>query len=831
MSLRLIFKLFIALLVAAAVLMLARIWLHGAAEPTSTLNPEYRDLKAIAQVTRGTVVRAGGAAVEFVLPASASAVRILTNPGLRDIEAARRDAKANRDRRWQYALEVEEIRADGARTKRVHAFRRTLAEVTLPGGGGGSGSFYLEKDAPVPMASAPLRLDFAGGAWPERLRIRLLSADPDIADVLLRLATPEPLSQRAAETAWRRLSDEQRTRLAAGNLYPADLLDEQERANLMASRWRPVGPSGAVEGRDIHVLDTQERGAPIEPQRPLVLRTGADRVAVVQLPENGGRVRIELEPIEPLEPGAAASSDKVTIRWAGHSAFQRTASTRAWANGVFTHEAAFGGGWLEIASGRPAAVRVRLLTRAAAEGTDITPPVRLQRAWVVEGATALELPISHVAGLATPLRLVLRRIGPQDGLPAGTPVRVALLGAHGRVLHQLRVEMRAATLALHWSRHDGLWPELPGTRVSEPVEAFFRLPPQVVRVRISADAAVVANSYSRPPDLARAVRTPEDTISPDAALTAIPAWFALQPDDAEARILNSQTRLVTFQDRLPDDRPDLPAGDYTWESFTPVNDGAGRVFLAPREEGVPERIEGLAGTYRPLPASGGVDLVAEPGRSNVPVRLAWAADSVRTFTYAVSLDGQAWSAGAASGIAGEIALPAVSAGAHRLQVSANAPVSWFANHLQTGTPWVKRLAFRFDKPLQFDVERTTSEPEFLSVRLFRPAGKVSRMRVRVAIEAPASTNQIGPFPGWLFSQRVHNVRPSGQFALPVAESAGETSDAGQPFFVPLPKGAPLGRYRVTLSPEGGSGWIAASRITPGLAPKPKLIMESTRNGE
>ena len=143
MSLRLIFKLFIALLVAAAVLMLARIWLHGAAEPTSTLNPEYRDLKAIAQVTRGTVVRAGGAAVEFVLPASASAVRILTNPGLRDIEAARRDAKANRDRRWQYALEVEEIRADGARTKRVHAFRRTLAEVTLPGGGGGSGSFYL----------------------------------------------------------------------------------------------------------------------------------------------------------------------------------------------------------------------------------------------------------------------------------------------------------------------------------------------------------------------------------------------------------------------------------------------------------------------------------------------------------------------------------------------------------------------------------------------------------------------------------------------------------------------------------------------------------------
>lgn len=827
MSLRLIFKLFITLLAAAAALLMARMWMGGGSEP-GVLNPEYRELKETAQATRGSVIRAGGPAVEFVLPASALAVRILMNPSLRDIEAARREVKANPDRRWQFALEIEETAVDGSRTKRIHSFHRALADVSLPGGGAGSGSFYLQKEGPTPLAAAPLRLDFAGGARPVQLRIRLHSADPEIADVLLRVATPEPISQRTAETTWRRLSEAQRARLAAGNLYPPDLLDEQERANLLGSRWRPVGPGGDPEARDIYVLDTQDRGAPVEPQRPAVVRTGPDRVAVLQLPEEGGRVRIRLAPLEAL-PGEP--NEKVTIRWAGHSAFQRSSSTVSWAGGVLTHEATFGGGWLEISSGRLAAVRVSLLTDGAAGGADITPPVRLQRSWAVERAMALELPVSHVAGLATPLRLVLRRIGPQSGRPAGTPVQVALLGSQGQVLRQLQVEMSADKQPLPWSQHDGLWPELPGLRVSEPVEAFFRLPAEVERVRISADDPVLANVYSRPPDLARAVRTPEDTAAPDAALTGIPAWFALQPDDAEGRILNNQTRLVTFQERLPDDRPDLLTGAYSWESFTPLNNGAGRVFLAPREEGVPERIEGLAGTFRPLPASGQVNWVAEPGRSSVPVRLAWTADVNRTFAYAVSLDGQAWSAGASSGIAGEVALPAVSAGAHRIQVTTQSPVRWFASHLQSGTPWVKRLAFRFDKPLQFDIERTTAEPEFLSLRLFRPAGSASRMRVRVTIEAPASANQIGPFPGWLFSQRVHDVRPSGQFALPVAETAGEKSDAGQPFFIPFPKGSPSGRYRVTVAPEGGTGWIAASRITPGIAPKPKLIIESTRHGE
>lgn len=820
MSLRRLYKMLLLVLIAACGVGIG-VWLLSPEQPAPRLNPVYRDLAANAQVTRGTVMALGGPAVDYALPASVGAIRILTNANLPAMATARQQRQADPARRWQYAIEVEEVLADGSSRRRIHQFRRDLAEVELPGGGRGTGLFYLQSEAPSPLAAATLRLDYAGAARPSRLRVRLVSADGDIGDVLLRAAVPESVTLRSAETMWRRLSADQRDGLASGNLFPADLLIEQERANLLASRWRPLGPTGEVVRRDIYTLDVEDRGAIVDPVQSAMIKAGPDRLAVLQLPEKGARVRIELEPV--VDDGCYPAW--MTLHWAGHSAFQRQLSSHDWFGGNFSKEFNLGGGWLEVGASRNAIVRVQLLDKDKAQ--DITPPVRFLRTWAVQPDAPLEFPITHADRAPTPLRLVLRRIGNQGVAPVESPVQVALLGPDGAVLRTLSVPLRP----LAWSRYDGLWPEQPGAVVTDPIEAFLRVPLGVSRIRVTASEPTLVVGYSRPADLARAVRTPEDTTVPEAAVSAIPAWFALQPEDAEARMLNSATRLLTVQERLPDDRPELISGRYQWEDFSPVNQGAARVFLAPREAGVPERTEALAGIFRPLPTTGTLVFTAEPGRSAVAARLAWAADSPRTFRYAIAVDGQPWASGAASGSAGEVALPPFAAGPHRIDITADASVRWFANHVTRGQGWVKRTAFRFDKPLQFEIDRITSEEEFLSVRLFRPARTRQRLQVRVAIDAPAAKEQVGPFPGWLFTQRVHDIRPSGEFALPVAETDGERADAGQPFFIPFPKGAPLGRYRVTLVAQGGASWVSASRITIGAAAKPKLILETTRNGE
>jgi hypothetical protein len=821
MSLRLLAKLMVALFAGAALVWLGA-WFARDQAPAAVMQSEFRQLQELARSTRGTVVRVGGPAIEFVLPPSANTVRILSNANLRDIESARRERLADPGRRWSYVLEVEEIRPDGASTRTVHSVHRELVEVALPGGLTGTGSFYLQSDAPRPLNASTLRLDYAGGSRPSRLRVRLVSADVDISDVLLRVASPEPVTQRSAETMWQRLGDVQRGRLAAGNLYPPDLLIEQERTNLMASRWRPLGPVGEAEGRDIYVLDIDERGPQVEPFRSASQTVGPGRWVVVQLPETGGRLRIELEPV----PGEVHQrAEQVSLRWAGHSAFQRSSRTFSWTKGMFSQEVALGGGHLELGASRDATVRVTLL--GSGEPKDITPTVRYLRNWTVEPDAPVAFAISHAGELATPLRLVMRRVGPAGAALPHPPVRVTLLGRDDQVLRHLTVD--AGPFAP--TKHDGLWPRMAGSVLSDPQEAFFRLPKEVRRIRVSAADPLLVVAYSRPLDLPRQVRTPEDSTVPDATASAIPAWFPLQPEGAQERILNGGNRLITVQDRMPEDRPDLAAGSYGWESFTPLNPAAGRVFLAPREEGVPERIEGLPGTFRALSPSGSVTFLSQPGRSTVPARLAWTSDTPQLFNYVVTLDGVPWASGAASGVAGEVLLPSLKPGAHRLEIQAPSAVRWFANYLQSGTPWVKRFAYQFDKPLQFEVARSTVEQEFLSVRLFRPVGQTGRLRVRVNIKAPPAPERVGPFPGWLFSERVHDVRPSGEFALPVAESAGVKTDAGQPFFVPIPKGAAVGRYRVTLTPEGGAGWVSVSRITPNPVPIPQLIVESVRNGD
>jgi len=825
MNLRLIHKIIISAFAVGVVAFAASRSLDDE-EAAAQLSADFRALTSFADATRGSVLKVGGAPVEYVLPASAGEVRILTNANLLSLDTARVQRRDDVMRRWQYAIEVQELDSSGnVLQQRVQHYRRDLIEVEMPEGRRGTGAFYLEANAPAPLSSANLRLPFSASAKPSRLRVRLISADPDIADLLVRVAVPVPSSQHKAETMWRRLSDEQRTQLAVGNVFPPALLTEQERASVIESRWHPLGPVGESTGRDIYVLKGYDLGAPVEPPKPEVLMAGPNRSATIQLPEQGGKVRIVLE----AENDHEQPSGEVKLRWLGHSAFLRRTSTYKWNGSRVELQDNFGGGWLEIDSTRSARVRVALIENG--KETDITPSIQYLRTWVAQDNGPLEFSISHVGDMPTPLRLVLRRIGNSGKPLANTPVTVTFLSQDGEIVRTMQLAPQFAA-----SQYDAPWPEVPSQLVSDPWEAFFNLPPTVKTVRIVSPEAVLANVYSRPGDLPRAIRMPEDVSSPEAMKTAIPGWFALNPEAHEARILDGDSNLLIVQARPSEDRPelaarrslwdDLVAGRYLWEDFDPANGGAARVFLAPREEGVPDRKDAIGGTFRPIPKDGLATFAVQPGYAAVAARLAWVAGAPGTFRYKVLLDGQEWSNGVASGSAGEVALPPFKPGAHHIKIISEPKVNWYASHLTSGEAWVRRRAYLFDKPLSFDIERTTSEEEFVTIRLFRPAHIDSRMRLRVKISSPGMPEKIGPFPGWLFAERVYDVRPSGEFALPVAETHSEKTDAGQPFYIPLPKGAPQGRYRITLTPENARSWVAVSRVTPGAGAKPALIVEN-----
>ncbi|HVL74708.1 MAG TPA: hypothetical protein VM406_01725, partial [Noviherbaspirillum sp.] len=642
MSLRLIFRLASLILVAAAALFGASRF-QASPLPQAEVGATFRALSEHAEATRGNVLTVGGPGVVYALPPSAGAVRVLSNANLFEVEHARAARQADAQRRWNYAIEVQELDAGGTvLSERVHHFRRDLVEFYLPEGVRGTGSFYLEQSAPFPLAAANTRMRFDAGARPARLRLRLLSADPDIADVLVRLAVPVPVSQARAESVWRRLNDAQRERLAMGNVFPPKLLTEAERASLIASRWQPIGAQEPSTERDIYVLRGYDLGAPLDRVQVPGLAVGPSRWATVQLPEQGGEVRIVLETDE-VTGESSAQSEQVAVRWFGHSAFLRRESSHAWQGGQFERREKFPGGWLEVRASREASVRF-LLVEGERE-TDITPPVQHLRAWEAKPAdqaahedvrdtAALEFSISHAANASTPLRLVLRRTVAAAARLSSAPVEVSFLDAEGATVRKF--ELKPEMLA---SSYDAPWPEAAGEQVSDPWEVFFAVPQQVAKLRIAATAPTLVNAYVRPAHLPRMLRMPEDLTTPEAAETAIPGWFALNPDRHDARILAGQSSLLTLRGRPPEDRPELSAGQYQWEDFDPVQGGAARVFLAPREAGVPERREAIGQTYRPLPSDKRASFVSEPGRKQVTARLAWTGAGQEAFRFKVLLPG------------------------------------------------------------------------------------------------------------------------------------------------------------------------------------------------
>jgi len=82
---------------------------------------------------------------------------------------------------------------------------------------------------------------------------RLLDADPGVESVDIRVSERRPLQPSQALSAFRRRSEDEQLDLSRGNVFPPDMMTDEEMANTAANMWRPVGPAG-VAGRDYQAI-------------------------------------------------------------------------------------------------------------------------------------------------------------------------------------------------------------------------------------------------------------------------------------------------------------------------------------------------------------------------------------------------------------------------------------------------------------------------------------------------------------------------------------------------------------------------------------------------
>ena len=214
--------------------------------------------------------------------------------------------------------------------------------------------------------------------------------------------------------------------------------------------------------------------------------------------------------------------------------------------------------------------------------------------------------------------------------------------------------------------------------------------------------------------------------------------------------------------------------------------------------------------------------------------LAFLADAGGPLSFRVFVDGALLQESRTEDSRGEILLPPIKLGMYRVKCVPSRPVRLYINYVNPGGSPIllKRLANRFGASgLEFSYDKRTPGDELLSGRLLVAPGVKERLRVRVTVETPAAP-ATGPFPSFTFPDRVFDLMPAGGSAVPVLGTATETTDAGQPIFLPLGSDLPPGSYRIRFALEQGpGGYLSISKITPGAYEARNFFVEKETQDE
>lgn len=772
--------------------------------------------------------------LNFPITSGTMQLKLISNASSGDFEQARQQRLADPGKRWRYALEIEV--ADGSgRTllRRTHHHRADVGEYRGADGRTYTPSFYL-REALVPFTGAVVNLDLAGLPPASMLRVRLARKDDEIADVALRVYQPDRTSEQRVAILWQRLSERQKEALARGSVYPPELLIEQERRNLLLHAWKAVGPKGA-EGRDyrareLYVLLENDGEIVDDPVPPFGVLADRRVRATLPIPEGGGNLRLLLQPTPRTgDQGPAPATARVALRWHGVSQFARSERSIPLAAAEAGYSMAVAGGLLEVEAPVETAVRAFLQRpgQAAASEEEITPLPQYLRAFVADQSA----PVSYTFEArreSSLFRLELRQLrmaaADQDNL-----VRYAIVDGNGVSLKEGEISLRLAD-----SRYERVIGDFSGAWLSDPGVYYFVLPAQAKQIRLwpgrsgrGESPPLLVSAHSRPFKLSREIRVPEDFFDYNAAGRRIPAWFPLRPEHFEESVLNNRSRVILIQARPAEEKPEILAGRYQWEDYRPLGDWLARPIYTLREPGAPVREDSLPGTFRPLPDGQGVDLdfPAYQGMTAVTPTLVWIGRK-EAVTLAIEIDGEPPLVVRTAGPHGEISLPPLAVGRHRLKVRSTSQGRLYVNHVRpTASALVRRLAQRFSGSLAFEYERTANVEETLTVRLFQPvpAGRGRTLTVRVA--GPALP-ELTPLDGWIFNDRVVTVRPDSGFKAPVFGSGGEESDGGQPIYLPFTADAPKGKYRIVVqSRDGAAGHLTVSRLGPPIAAQRRVHVQ------
>lgn len=658
------------------------------------------------------------------------------------------------------------------------------------------------------------------------IRVRIAAMDPGVRDVVLRVYAPERVPEHKLATAWSHLSLEQRKSLARGNVYDIDLLTEEERKNLVRQRWVGVGPVGVAGQhyriRKIYTFRNIEGVELAQPVPPFGLYVSETRHGVIPIPDGGGHVLMRFERVNIEDQ----SSGFLKLRWMDPGGRVTRTFEEKWRGPRHLVEMDLDAGTLEIISNHEGAVRA--FVERQGQQQEITPSYPYLAIYLT-GEEPVQFGVHHVLNQPTVMRFDIRRVWLEGTPDACSGVDYRLLDRSGRELAHGTMNAPASPSA--YDIMTGGWSD---GRVSDPVRHYLWLPADVASVAFSSVCPLGVNGYDRPYGFIWTTHVPEDY---DVAKTLdlksrIPGWFSVRPVNLKSLLLRNRTPLIQVQihPRAEEEVRALMAGQYHWQDYQPEGHHYARWLLVPRESPLPPRKRSLPGFYLRLEPDQETAVLLDSETGAMRPNLIFIRNTARPGKISLRVDDRSYARLDVAGLVGEVRLPMLKAGKHRLLLQTDKATTCYISHANAMEHvYIKRLVYPVGKaPLNFVVEKSATEAEkVLSARLFMPTGRLAPVRVHVRI-----TGAKRPFyrrlNGWTFVERVFVVAPPEQIErAPVLGKAAMYMDMGQSFFIPLRADLPPGRYTISLSLEQDiQGFVALTNVLPGAYEERQMVEEA-----
>ncbi len=760
--------------------------------------------------------------VQFPLSKRKSVIRILSNASLTPQDADLEDYA------WKYAFHYQLLDRSGnlLHEKTYHHRSRATFDVKSDLDELQTRFFYDATTELIPTDGRVMLINLAGLETDvATLRLRLAEKDPSIVDTVVRVYEPDMTSEHKLAYKWQRMSQKKRAFVARGSVYPPELLRDEEKRNLTRDRWQPLGPAG-VNGRDyqqrsLYTLRDYEGeiqfgwSGDILPQGLLV---DPWVNGIIPLPETGGLITLELQPLMDSQ-----SAQQAQLIWYGKGLGKKKEQTLPHQGQSFEYSDRFEGGLLELKANQLMVVRVYLDEGGIRQ--EITPEPIYLRSFTTSANLALDYHVDRFGKRASTMRFDLRLAmhSPEIALEGSADVSYKLLDAKG-------IEVSSGRLAtnLNFSNYDRLLGAQSGY-LSQAQRYFFHLPPEVKTIRFYSSTPVMVVAYSRPYDLIHKLRVPDDYYSYGEKDARQPAWFMVQPDNEHELLSTHRSRLLRVQTKPPEQDPLVMAGQFEWDSYLPEGNWAARYLLNTRDPSTPIRDQALSAIYHTVKPNQTTELqfVAEQFIKQIQPALIYLRPNDDPFQLKVYLDNKILYQEQLRSRRGEVRIPTITRGRHRLRIEAPSDSGWFINYVgRSEDAVIKRLAHRIEKHgLSFIYHKQTHEDEVLSAQFQVPANQTRRSKVWVTV-TPQARERLQPYDNWTLDKRLFDIRPERNTKQAVLNTQSQWVEAGQRFFIPLGRELPPGQYRIKFKLEyGRQGYLSLSRLSGGLKESLKAFRE------